>query len=468
VSAVLPGDLCVRPLHVDPDRGGRRGNHHEVTGVRDAEPESGSHRSPVLLAALCADGRDRDRCTRTLLREFAQQEPAEQKALVPGATETFGLRRRQRVECTKTLGGAHREPGDAHRGLRDHALRVRDVDYSAICGLQTGKDSLTYMTTPHFGRIALPTAALLALGVLLSGCAASEGAADATSTDAVRTVDTVLGDVSVPEDVDSVVVLEGRRDLDIVLSLGLPLVGYPYEEEGSLDLTSPVADALEQAKSDGAEELFLADEINLEAIAEAAPALIVSRVDDVEPIRDELEAIAPVLAIGEQSTSTWQDDLLLVAEATGTTETAEQLIADYDARVDEISTTYADVLASVTLAPVGIDDEGSQVRPSRLLSSVMRDVGVQPSAAFAESIEINDGVEYGPEQLLSAFGDADGIIALVNEPSIWESFQTDPLFSQLPAVAEGHVVRSDKQTHEGAALTAMHSLDTLEELLQSF
>jgi iron complex transport system substrate-binding protein len=194
----------------------------------------------------------------------------------------------------------------------------------------------------------------------------------------------------------------------------------------------------------------------------------VSRVDDVEPILDELQAIAPVLAIGEQSTSTWQDDLLLVAEATGTTETAEQLIADYDARVEEISTTYADVLASVTLAPVGIDDEGSQVRPSRLLSSVMRDVGVQPSAAFAESIEINDGVEYGPEQLLSAFGDADGIIALVNEPSIWESIQTDPLFAQLPAAIEGHVVRSDKQTHEGAALTAMHSLDTLEELLQTF
>lgn len=336
--------------------------------------------------------------------------------------------------------------------------------------LQTGKGSLTYMT-PRHARITLPTTALLALGVLLSGCASSGASAEASdggSSDAVRTVDTLLGEVSVPEDVDSVVVIEGRRDLDIVLSLGLPLVGYPYEQEGSLDLEAPTADALEQAKADGAEELFLADEINLEAIAEAAPSLIISRVDDVEPILDELEAIAPVLAVGEQSTSTWQDDLLLVGEATGTTDQAKELITQYETRVDEITTAYADVIASTTLAPVGIDAEGSQVRPNRLLSTVMRDLGVLPSTAFAESIEINDGIDYGPEQLLSAFGDADGIVALVNDPAEWEAIQADPLFAQLPAVAEGHVVRSDKQTHEGAALTAMHSLDVIEELLQSF
>jgi len=29
-------------------------------------------------------------------------------------------------------------------------------------------------------------------------------------------------------------------------------------------------------------------------------------------------------------------------------------------------------------------------------------------------------------------------------------------------------VRSDKQTHEGGALTAMHSIDVIEALLQTF
>lgn len=314
-------------------------------------------------------------------------------------------------------------------------------------------------------RTQTPTIALTAAAALivLTGCASP--AAESTETGA-RTVETVLGEVTVPETIDSVIVLEGRRDLDIVLSLGLPLAGHPYEEEGRLDLDSPVADAL--AEQDGAEPLFLADEINLEAIAEAAPSLIVSRVDDVEPILEELQAIAPVLAIGDQSTSTWQDDLRLVAEATGTDERAEELISEYDARVAEVSGQYAEVLANNTFAPVGIDAEGSQVRPNRLLSTVLSDLGANPSAAFAEAIAIEDGVEYSPEQLVAAFGDATAIIALVNEPKYWQELQSDALWTQLPAVAEGHVVRSDKQTHEGAALTALHSVDVIESLLATF
>jgi len=343
-----------------------------------------------------------------------------------------------------------------------------DGHWPVICTLSTGKDSLTYVN-PRLRPLTRTATGLAAFALVATLAACSPTAsAESESTTTGRTVTTQLGEVTVPAEVDSVVVIEGRRDLDIVLSLGLPLVGYPYDEEGALDLQSPVAEALAAVKTDGAEELFLADEINLEAIAEAAPSLIVSRVDDVEPIIDELTAIAPVLAIGEQSVSTWQNDLRLVAEATGTEAKADELIAEYDARITEVSTEYADVLANNAFAPVGIDDEGSQTRPNRLLSSVLRDLGAAPSDAFAESIDIDDGVEFGPEQLVSAFGDADAIIALVNEPEVWTGLQDDALFTQLPAVQNGHVIRSDKQTHEGAALTALHSIDVIEELLRTF
>ncbi|QOD42650.1 ABC transporter substrate-binding protein [Clavibacter zhangzhiyongii] len=282
-----------------------------------------------------------------------------------------------------------------------------------------------------------------------------------------RTVATVLGVVTVPREIESVVVIEGRRDLDIVLSLGLPLVGHPYDEEGSLDLPSPLEEPLAAASDAGAEGLFLADEIDVEAIAVAAPSVIISRAEDVEPLLDELSAIAPVVAIGDQDTSTWQEDLALVAEATGTQARAAELVAAYDARVADIATRYATQLAETTIAPVGIDSEGSQVRPSRLLSTALRDVGATPSAAFQQAIDTGEGVEYGPEQLVAGFGDAEAVIALVNEPDVWASTQTSPLWLQLPAVAEGNVVRSDKRTHEGAALTAMWSLDVIEDLLQT-
>ena len=71
------------------------------------------------------------------------------------------------------------------------------------------------------------TAFSLTITVFLASCSSSEDAAE-SSTAGGRTVETVLGEVTVPEEINSVVVLEGRRDLDIVLSLGLPLKGYPY------------------------------------------------------------------------------------------------------------------------------------------------------------------------------------------------------------------------------------------------
>ncbi|MGY4857867.1 ABC transporter substrate-binding protein [Cryobacterium sp. AP23] len=314
-------------------------------------------------------------------------------------------------------------------------------------------------------RLLTALAASTATIALLAGC--TSAAAD-SDTAAGRTVDTILGEVTVPEQIDSVVVIEGRRDLDIALALDLPVVGFPTEEEGALELESPLADARAAVEATGATGLFLADEINIEAIAAAAPSLIISRSDDVEPIFEELSAIAPVLAIGEQDVSTWQDDLLLVGEATGTTDTAEALIADYEARVAEVATTYADVVAIKLVVPLGTDADGSQVRPNRLLSTVLQDVGAQPSAAFAESIETGDGVEYGPEQLLDAHRDADGIIALVNVADEWAATQANPLWTQLPAVAAGHVVRSDKSTHEGGPITAMHALDVVEALYATF
>lgn len=308
--------------------------------------------------------------------------------------------------------------------------------------------------------------ASLAAAALLAGCSGTSAAAG--SAEEGRTVESILGPVTVPGTVESVVVIEGRRDLDIALALELPVVGFPYEQKGALELETPLADAVAAAQEDGAEALFLADEINIEAIAEAAPSLIISRASDVEPILEELEAIAPVLAVGEQGVSTWQEDLRLVAEATGTGERAEALIAEYDARVASIADAYADVIAEKTVVPLGTDAEGSQVRPDRLLSSALRDVGAVPSEAFAASIETGEGVEYGPEQLFDAYQDADGIVALVNVADEWAATQADPLWQQLSAVQAGHVVRSDKSTHEGGPITALHALDVVESLYRTF
>ena len=58
-------------------------------------------------------------------------------------------------------------------------------------------------------------AGLFPVVLVVAGCSSAQEPADAEG----RTVATSLGEVTVPETVGSVVVLEGRRDLDIALPI---------------------------------------------------------------------------------------------------------------------------------------------------------------------------------------------------------------------------------------------------------
>lgn len=318
------------------------------------------------------------------------------------------------------------------------------------------------MISPQAARRLATLAPLPLLVALLAACGPGSTDDGAVET---RAVDTVIGQVDVPLEIDSVVVLEGRRDLDIALALDLPLVGYPYEgPDSGLDLPGPLADEL---AASGAEELFLADEVDVEAIAEVAPSLIIGRLEDVEPIREELEAIAPVLPVSTFDDGvTWQQDLTTIAEATGTSERAEELLAEYDARLAEVRETHASRIADTSVVALGYDLAGTEVEAGRLQSLVLADLGAVPAAALREAYDedAGEGLGFSPEQTLQTYQDAEALLVLADTEDEWAAAQEDPLFAQLPAVRAGAVVRSDKMTHEGGPLTALHVLDLVEQM----
>ena len=272
-----------------------------------------------------------------------------------------------------------------------------------------------------------------------------------------RTVGTELGEVEVPADVKSVVVLTGSRDLDIALSLELPVTGYPKAPD-AFDLDSPLAAEIKHADDDGAETLYTAgdEEVDIDAIKKADPDLIIGAVQDVTPIHDELKEIAPVLPIGDFSTATWQDDLMLVASATGTEEKGGSLIADYEKRVGKLSDKFA---------PVSYGGEKFVINGTRLLSQVLQDLGAEPSEAFNKALEGVTG-KYDIDEIGDELADVDALVALVNEKSTWQSLQSNAQFGKIPAVQNETVVRSDEQAHEGAYYSAMHAVDIIEELLE--
>lgn len=327
------------------------------------------------------------------------------------------------------------------------------------------------MRTKVYTRFVSATlVATVGMGALVA-CSTQDTSTDTSQTQASastgKKISTLFGEMAPLEKVERVVVLEGRRDLDIALSLGLPVVGYPALEEGSIELDIPTAYALSEAQEQhAAQELFLEDEINIEAIIKAQPDLIISRASDAEPILKELQAIAPVVAVGEQGSTTWQEDLKTVSEMTGTQDRAHKIIEDYNQRVDNLKSTYAKQLAQNSFAAAKIDDEAVEVRPQRLLSAILQDVGASPSQAFKQAID-EGKAEFSPEQTVSALEDVDALIVHSNSAQAWKKVQESPLYQQLPAVKSGHVVRSDKMTFEGGPFAAERALTAIEELLKT-
>jgi len=276
-------------------------------------------------------------------------------------------------------------------------------------------------------------------------------------------VDTAFGEVIVPNDIRSVVVIEGRRDLDLALSLDLPLAGYPEAEDVSA--TSPLAAAL--AKAEDARPLFAEDEPDLEAIIGVDPSLILSRDEELEELWDRLSAIAPVLPVGSTATGVrWQDDLQMVAAATRRQDRERELLDAFATRAAEVKASHADVWDKKVL-PLSFSDENMQFLSTRLLSSTMTDLGVTFASSGAEVAADGGRVEYSHEQVQAAVGDADAIVILVNEDEVFAQWLADPLWQNVPAIQAGHYVRSDKHTHDGGPITAMHCLDVIDQMYET-
>lgn len=309
--------------------------------------------------------------------------------------------------------------------------------------------------------------ALLALGsVTVLAASACSGDAPAASpetgpSDGTRTVESVLGPVEVPLEVTRVVVTEGRRDLDIALALGLPLVGFPRDSE-TPSARPRFEDELAAAEAAGAVELYSRGDVNLEAVAAATPDLVLGRDEDVVEL-PELDEIATVLAVGSTGSKVpWQDDLRVVGEATGTGARATELLAEYETKLQAVRDEHSAVLGQRIL--MGSRDEesgGIGLNAGRLAVTVLQDLGATFAPALAALLPDGDA-DFSAENLDEAVAGADLLILVSDTGDV--SPYTGPTWDAVPALAAGRYVLVDKFVNEGGPLTALSFLDTVDEL----
>ncbi|MEL6398356.1 MAG: iron-siderophore ABC transporter substrate-binding protein [Cyanobacteria bacterium J06626_4] len=280
-------------------------------------------------------------------------------------------------------------------------------------------------------RILCPGLVGLALLTLLTSCQQRQSVPPETdNTVPTRSVEHAMGTTAVPMAPERVVVLD-YAPLDSALALEVEPIGrmtilpsslYPSSVE-----TMPIVGTGRQP--------------DLETILQLQPDLILGNRRSSGQIYSKLAQIAPtVLTPDNGREGEWQDNFQLYAEALGKPEQAEQLLADYQQRVEAVQAALPQAPEAIAVSVIAHWSGGIVAYSvDSFPGSVLKDVGLARNPAQGEGKHY--GIQLSREDLTQIDGDV--IFLLYNsgsEDSVGKAaFVSDPLWSQLNAVQQGIV-----------------------------
>ncbi|MFI6762055.1 ABC transporter substrate-binding protein [Micromonospora sp. NPDC050417] len=288
-------------------------------------------------------------------------------------------------------------------------------------------------------RSAATLAAVVALGVGLTGCAKSDPVA---GTDEAQTHPVVhaMGTTQVPVHPQRVVVLDTDK-IDSALSLGIVPVGAATAGE-SEGLPTYLGDKVSSIKTVG-----LLTEPDLEAITALKPDLIMGSKFRQEKFYDELSAIAPTV-FTEKVGITWKDNFLLDGEALGKAQEAKDLLAGYETRAKEVGTKIGDPAAKKISI---VRFRATEIRvygPESFSGIVMGDVGLgRPERQLLADKDDKRFDKVSPERM----GEVDGDVIFVcafGEKAVAQQAQVTAgnLWKNLSAVKAGKAYTVEDET----------------------
>ena len=268
----------------------------------------------------------------------------------------------------------------------------------------------------------------------------SESGSVSPSASNTQTIEHAMGTTSVPTQPQRVMVLSW---LDSVLSLGVEPVG-----------SNQVNDSYLRERAAEIPNVGQAGEPNLEKILALKPDLILGSKTQHEPIYGQLSRIAPTVFEGGQGSGEWKETLKLYAEALGKTPEAEQVMADYRARLEELRTRMGDRLANTQVSVVRVYPDGiSLYLKDSFCGTILADAGLPRPAAQNLSASEAMSIAGNPVQLSISrelLDRADGDVLFVwtaeNDAETQqeaqqrlEQLKADPLWSSLKAVQQNKV-----------------------------
>ena len=240
-----------------------------------------------------------------------------------------------------------------------------------------------------------------------------------------------MGSSCVPETPQRVVVMDGEVTFDPVVALGVEPVGAPVP-----NYTGGIPDHLLERVDGEVARVGTFNEPSLESIANLEPDLILGVSKSLESGYDRLSEIAPTVATGYEDPSDWKETLREVARILNRESEADQLLADYDRRVEDLREGLGGRVEDTTVSVVRATDLGFRYLTLRgsLPGSVLNDVGL--STPSEQDDETDDPyLELSGEEI--PIIEADYIFVTVDEgqDAALDDLRSNPLWDGLEGEA---------------------------------
>jgi ferric hydroxamate transport system substrate-binding protein len=321
---------------------------------------------------------------------------------------------------------------------------------------------------------SLPLPALLASGVLLLGaCGTSEGVESAdtesAATDKVTVTDSRGKEVALDAPAERVVALEWA-EAEMILTLGADLVGIADPEGFS---TWNAAEPLDESTQD----VGMRAEASVDSIVALEPDLVILEAERGSPLTRQLEKYVPVIVTegsdANRNLDRMREDFLMIAEALGATDEAEQILEDFDNDLADAERRIEEVgAAGSKFAMADGWQEGSNVNirmfgEGALVSDVAEAIGLEN--AWTGKVDRMWGL---------ATTDVEGITALKDEEDLQfvysasdddvfaEGLSTNPIWTSMPFVKKDNLHKLDDGTWTFGGPAAMTMF--LEQILEVY
>jgi ABC-type Fe3+-hydroxamate transport system substrate-binding protein len=326
---------------------------------------------------------------------------------------------------------------------------------------------------PHKRSLTLP--ALLTAGTLLLGaCGTTEGATAADSEKArtggkVTVTDSRGKEVVLEEPAERVVALEWA-EAEMLLTLHADLVGVA-DPEGFATWNSAV-DLPESTQDVG-----MRAEASVDSIVALEPDLVVLEAERGSPLTRQLEQYVPVLVTegsdASRNLDRMRDDFRMIAEAVGATEEAEQVLADFDADLEDAARRIEEAgAAGDEFAMADGWKEGSNVNirmfgDGALVSDVAEEVGLEN--AWTGEVDAKWGLGTTDVEGVSALKDEETlqfIYSASTDDVFADGLAGNPIWDSLPFVEKGNLHKLDRGTWTFGGPAAL--TDFLDQLLEVY